>query len=594
MFRHRSLIRAYITLYVIAKGMKRVAGYISRLLDYFLGLGIDPSEPDISRRAYIQYFNFDLMGYMGFAVLTVPVVMCLPGDVRTVLQVLAAIYVAVISLCFYLNSKGHHIVSSFIIHIGLLLVVAFTDIYFGSESHLHFFLITVCVTPLFFLRDRKWLAYLMMAMGFGLFLILAENLVDLPTPVNQSPETIKFFHHLVNITLIPLTTLRFIYIFMINDRYLSEINEQRQFLRKVIDLNPSFIFAKDRKGYFTLANNAVARAYGTTPDTLVGKTDADYNSNQAEVIQFRLDDIEVMDSGQPKYIPLEVVTDPGGKKYYLQTVKTPIQDESGVVNQLLGVSTDITERMNQQRELEQMRDTLARKNKEMEKYIDSNLQLESFAYIASHDLKEPLRSIIGYSQLLERRYADKLDDEGRQFIEHLITSTKNMNMLISDLLLFSRVNTDDVKRQTLGLAEIRAQVTDNLKTMIRETGAVIKWHEMPDTITADRSRMVQIFQNLIANGIKFRTAGVQPVVDVSYRIWEDHHEFTVRDNGIGIEPKFHERIFHIFHRLHNRHEYEGSGIGLATCTKIAEQHNGTIRVESRPGAGSSFIFTIAR
>ncbi len=573
--------------------MKKVAGYISRILDFFLGLGVNPAETDLSRRAYIQYFNFDLMGYMSFAILTIPVVMLLPLEARAVLQVLAAIYVAVISFCFYLNSKGHHIISSFIIHIGLLMVVAYSDIYFGAESNLHFFLITVCVTPLFFLRDRKWVAYLMMALGFGLFLILSERLIDLPTPVDQSPKVIRFFHHLVNITVIPLTTLRFIYIFMINDRYLTEISEQQKFLRKVIDLNPSFIFAKDRQGQFTLANDAVAKAYGTTPDILVGKTDADYNANEDEVMQFRQDDVEVMDSRQPKRIPLEIVTDASGGKHYLQTVKTPIVDENGTVNQLLGVSTDITERVLQHRELEQMRDTLSRKNKELEKYIDSNLQLENFAYIASHDLREPLRSIIGYSQLLERRYADKLDDEGKQFIDHLITSTKNMNMLISDLLLFSRVNTDEVRHQSLRLAEIRAQVTDNLKTMIRETDAKVNWSEMPESITADRSRMVQIFQNLIANGIKFRKPGAQPVIDVSYRLWEGFHEFSVRDNGIGIEPKFHERIFHIFHRLHNRHEYEGSGIGLATCNKIAEQHNGVIRVESQPGAGSSFIFTIA-
>ena len=209
--------------------MRKAVGYIGRVLDYFLCLGIKPSETDISRRAYIQYFNFDLMGYMGFAVLSVPVVMLLPVEARMILQVLAAIYVAVISLCFYLNSKGHHVVSSFIIHIGLLLVVGFSDIYFGMESNLHFFLITVCVTPLFFLRDRKWLAYLMMALGFGLFLILSEKLVDLPPPADQAPDVVRFFRHLVNITVIPLTTLRFIYIFVINDRYLTQISDQREF-----------------------------------------------------------------------------------------------------------------------------------------------------------------------------------------------------------------------------------------------------------------------------------------------------------------------------------------------------------------------------
>jgi light-regulated signal transduction histidine kinase (bacteriophytochrome) len=199
-------------------------------------------------------------------------------------------------------------------------------------------------------------------------------------------------------------------------------------------------------------------------------------------MQFRRDDAEVMDKQHIKYIPVEVVTDASGRKRYLQTVKTPIVEDGGTANQILGVSTDITERVEAQKAMEQMRDALSRKNRELEKYIDSNLQLENFAYIASHDLREPLRSIIGYSQLLERRYADKLDDEGRQFISHLISSTKNMNMLITDLLLFSRVNTDAIKHQVVHMSEVKAQVLDNLKVTIRESNATVTWHDMPDHI----------------------------------------------------------------------------------------------------------------
>lgn len=569
-----------------------MGGYIGRLLDYFLGLGVKKDETDISKRAYIQFFNFDLMGYMAFAVLAVPIVSFLPSEIRFFLQTLGVVYVAVISLCFYLNSKGHHIVSSFIINAALLLVIAVTDIRIGSESHLHFFLITVGVTPLFFMRERKWVAYLMMAMAFALFLILSEGLTDLHYHPYKSPVIIPFFRSLVNILVIPLTTLRFLYIFKVNDQYLTEISDQRRYLRRIIDLNPSFIFAKNREGQFTMANKAVAKAYGTTADGLLGKTDADFNPNLEEVIRFRRDDAEVMDKQHIKYIPVEVITDFAGRKRYLQTVKTPIVEDGGMANQILGVSTDITERIEAQQAMEQMRDALSRKNRELEKYIDSNLQLENFAYIASHDLREPLRSIIGYSQLLERRYADKLDDEGKQFINHLISSTKNMNMLITDLLLFSRVNTDAIKHQLVHMSEIRAQVLDNLKATIRESNATVTWHDMPDHITADRSRIIQLFQNLIANGIKFRTAGTDPAIHVYYRWVSGHHEFEVRDNGIGIDPKFHEKIFHIFHRLHNRLQYEGSGIGLATCTKIVEQHNGSIRVISAPGSGSAFIFTI--
>jgi PAS domain S-box-containing protein len=564
------------------------------MLDYFLELGIRQDETDISRRAYIQYFNFDLMGYMAFAILSVPVVFLLPEEIRLMLHVLGFIYVLVIALCFYLNSMGRHIISSVIINTALLFVVAFTDISIGSESHLHFFLITVCITPLFFLRQHQWLAYMMMATSFALFLLLSEGVVDLPHSSYRSPEIIPFFRTVVNILVIPLTTLRFLYIFKINDRYLTEINGQKQYLRKIIDLNPSSIFAKNRTGQYTIVNQSVADIYGTTVENLVGKTDADFNADREEVAQFLRDDIEVMESRRPKYISQETITDVrSGRKLYMQTVKTPILEDNGAVNQVLGVSTDITERIETQHAMEQMRDALSRKNRELEKYIDSNLQLENFAYIASHDLREPLRSIIGYSQLLERRYADKLDDDGRQFLTHLVSSTKNMNMLITDLLLFSRVNTDAVKHQVLDMAEIKALVMENLRAVIIESNARVKWHDMPATITADKSRIIQLFQNLIGNGIKFHKSHQYPQVDIYYRMIEGYHEFEVRDNGIGIDAKFHEKIFHIFHRLHNRTQYEGSGIGLATCHKIVEQHSGTIRVISAPGSGSAFIFTIS-
>jgi PAS domain S-box-containing protein len=371
------------------------------------------------------------------------------------------------------------------------------------------------------------------------------------------------------------------------------LEEQRRDLRRIIDLNPNFIFAKNRKGEFTLVNEAVARNYGTTVSGLLGRTDADFNLSPEEVAHFRADDLAVMDGREVRSIPLEEITDATGAKRYLQTVKTPIEDDNGIANHILGVSTDITDRIEIQRKLEQMQEALSQKNSQMEKYIESNLQLENFAYIASHDLREPLRSIIGYSQLLERRYAPILDSEGREYIGHLITSTKSMNMLISDLLLFSRVNTDAIHFEDVAMGQVIAQVRDNLRGVIADTHTDLRWYDMPATIRADTARIIQLFQNLISNAIKFHKPGQVPQIEVHHsRLDDGTHEFEVSDNGIGIDPAYHDRIFHIFHRLHNRSEYECSGIGLATCRKIAEQHNGSIRVESTPGEGSAFIFTI--
>jgi PAS domain S-box-containing protein len=566
--------------------------YLLDSLNSFINLGIE-SEPDPSKRSYIQYYNFDLLGYLAFAVLAIPIVYLMPPEIRLFLHELSFLYVLLISMCLYLNGRGYHVLSSVIINLGLLTAVAVVDLRVGGESHVYLFIISVCMTPLFMLHQHKWLSYTMMGIGIALFIILSNEVVSLSDAPYGSPQIISFFRTAVNVLIIPVTTVRFLYIFRINDEYIARQEEQRRYLRQVIDLNPNFIFAKNRKGEFTLVNEALARTYGTTVNELLGKTDGDFNPNHAEVEHFRRDDLDVMDLKVVKFVPLEEITDIStGAKKYLQTVKTPLEDDSGRATQILGVATDITDRIVVQKEMQLMQEALSQKNIQMEKYIESNLQLENFAYIASHDLREPLRSIIGYSQLLERRYAHILDSDGREYIAHLISSTKSMNNLITDLLLFSRVNTESIHYQKVRLPEVIAQVKDNLRSVIDDTQADIQWHDMPETIQADRTRLIQLFQNLIGNAIKFHQPGEPPQVSVQYRPLPGEHQFEVRDDGIGIEPQYQERIFHIFHRLHNRSEYEGSGIGLATCQKIVEQHHGTIRVESAPGLGSSFIFTI--
>jgi len=567
--------------------------YLLDFFESFMNLGLS-SEHDPSKRAYIKYYNFDVLGYMAFAVLAIPIVYLLPQEIRLFLHELSFLYVLLICICFYLNGRGFHVLSSIIINLGLLAAVAIVDIKVGSESHVYLFIISICMTPLFMVHQRKWLAYGMMLTGVALFILLSNEVVGMKDPTYGKPEIISFFRTAVNILIIPVTTMRFLYIFRLNDNYIAKLEEQRGYLRKIIDLNPNFIFAKNRKGEFTLVNEALAKTYGTSTKELLGKTDADFNPNIDEVLHFRNDDLEVMEKKAIKFIALEEITDTiTGRKKYLQTVKTPIEDESGTANQILGVATDITDRIEIQKEMQHMQEALSQKNIQLEKYIESNLQLENFAYIASHDLREPLRSIIGYSQLLERRYGHMLDDEGHEYIAHLINSTKSMNSLITDLLLFSRINTETIHYQKVMMSEVIAQVKDNLRTAINDSHAEVDWHNIPDFIVADRSRIIQLFQNLLSNAIKFHMPGEVPRIEVHYRHLNGYHEFEVQDNGIGIEPQYQEKIFHIFHRLHNRSLYEGSGIGLATCQKIVEQHNGAIRVESAPSLGSAFIFTIS-
>jgi len=222
----------------------------------------------------------------------------------------------------------------------------------------------------------------------------------------------------------------------------------------------------------------------------------------------------------------------------------------------------------------------------------SNKELEQFAYVASHDLQEPLRMVSSYTELLERRYRDKLDDKGRTFINFAVDGAVRMQRLINDLLEFSRVSTRGKPMQPVDVNRVLGAVRANLSVAIREAGALVTNDELP-TVVADETQLVQLLQNLVGNAIKFR-GGERPHVHVSARPSASECVFAVRDNGIGIAPDYFERIFVIFQRLHARGEYPGTGIGLAVCRRIVERHGGRIWVESAPGQGSTFYFALPK
>ncbi|HEY9874052.1 MAG TPA: ATP-binding protein, partial [Candidatus Obscuribacterales bacterium] len=220
----------------------------------------------------------------------------------------------------------------------------------------------------------------------------------------------------------------------------------------------------------------------------------------------------------------------------------------------------------------------------------SNAELKKFAYVASHDLQEPLNQVANYVQLLEMRYQNQLDEDANEFITFAVEGVRLMQTLIDDVLVYSRVDVQGIEFELTEVQTPLDRALSNLRGRISESGAVITHDELP-TVIADSTQLMQLFQNLIGNAIKFR-ANQPPSIHVGASRLEDAWLFSVRDNGIGIDPQFSDRIFVIFQRLHTRDEYLGTGMGLAICKKIVECHRGRIWIESELGQGATFYFTI--
>jgi light-regulated signal transduction histidine kinase (bacteriophytochrome) len=216
--------------------------------------------------------------------------------------------------------------------------------------------------------------------------------------------------------------------------------------------------------------------------------------------------------------------------------------------------------------------------------------LEEFAYVASHDLQEPLRLVSSHVQLLARRYSGRLDKDADEFIEFAIDGTNRLKSLISDLLAYSKVGTSGRAYTAVDMESVLAQVLENLRTSLDDNRVVITHDPLPQVL-GDYEQMTQLLQNLIDNSIKFRGKEA-PRVHVGARQLSERWLLFVRDNGIGIDPQYTERVFVIFQRLHSRDDYPGTGIGLAICRKIVERHGGHIWVDSEPGKGATFYFTL--
>lgn len=272
----------------------------------------------------------------------------------------------------------------------------------------------------------------------------------------------------------------------------------------------------------------------------------------------------------------------GGKRIPVLFSGAVMKDETDQVTGLVCVAADITERT-------AVEEALARKSIELE---DSNEELRRFAYVASHDLQEPLRLVTTYLQFFERRYGKDLGGEAREFVDIVINAAKRMRELIRDFLAYSRVDSREIVLEDTDLNEVVETALSNLAPRIEETGANISIPDILPTVLGDAVRLTSLFQNLLSNAMKYRLQDRLPEVGITADRSGDEWQISVDDNGIGIEPEYQDKIFMIFQRLHGQETYDGTGIGLALCKRIVEQHGGRIWVTSTPGQGSTFHFSL--
>ena len=365
----------------------------------------------------------------------------------------------------------------------------------------------------------------------------------------------------------------------ITERKLTEtaLQESEFKYRQIVELAEEGIWVIDSNALTTYVNHAMARMLGYSELEMFGRSIFDFMDEQQK--PQALDNFQRRKQGIGEQHEFKFKSK-DGKDIWTDMSTSPVMDSQGNLLSCCALVYNITARKEAEQQMLQLTEDLKRSNEE----------LEQFAYVASHDLQEPLRAITSYTQLLAQRYQGNLDDRADKYINYIVDGATRMQQLINDLLAYSRLGT---RGQEFEPADCKAAVQQslcNLQIAIAEKKAVITCDAMP-TVMADEFQLVQLFQNLIANSIKFCRQDI-PLIHIAACRKKSEWVFSVRDNGIGIDPEYADRIFIIFQRLHGRRQYSGTGIGLAMCKRIVERHGGRIWVESQEGKGATFYFTI--
>jgi len=377
---------------------------------------------------------------------------------------------------------------------------------------------------------------------------------------------------------------------------ISERKKSEEVLRKS-ESNLQAIFENTSEGFILADPDGIVKSFNTNATQTIllnteqvikiGSSIFDFIPSSRKESYSRV--LSKVLEGETKHYDYLFERKNGDKKWFSFNIN-PAYNKSSQIEGFCITSNDITNRKILEKQLNELNVNLKKQANDL---AISNKELEGFAYITSHDLQEPLRMVTGFLGLLEKKYGDVIDEKGKQYIHFAVDGAKRMRQIIVDLLEFSRIGKIENEENLIDLNDLVREVLILHKKQIKETKAIIIFENLPSMVIY-KTPLFQVFQNLIGNSLKYHTKGVSPTVNISSEETETNWQFSVKDNGIGINEEYFNKIFMLFHRLHNKGQYLGTGIGLAVCKKIIENFGGKIWIESEQNMGSTFYFTIPK
>ncbi len=434
-----------------------------------------------------------------------------------------------------------------------------------NEQYAYQFIVVYTISGWFFRHDK---AYFIHTAVVNSALLLVSVVAEHKTAV-----TFDFYATYIIAAIAQFVLIR--YRFGIEDK----LSESEQKYRLLAEHSFDLICIHSADGTLEFTSPSITRLLGYGPEEMVGHKPYEIVHPEDKSI---IRSVVLSEGNHPSIQhPIQYrIKHKNGNYLWIETVFVPLESPDGDTHVVLSQTRDIRRSKKYQLELEE-------RSRELER---SNADLETFAYVSSHDMQEPLRMIANYMQLLKRKYGDKLDAEANDYIEFANTGAVNLSRLIKDLLSYSRITRAELKSDAINMNALVEEVRRNIQLELDEKNATVTVSNLCETV-ADKNLLMLVVQNLILNGIKYNRSE-QPAVTISCEQNDGNPIYCMQDNGIGIEPKHQQRIFEPFHRLHTKSEYPGTGLGLSICKKIIERHGGKLWLESEPGKGSCFYFTL--